>query len=99
MLALLTVDADIDEKSLNGFTSLYLAAQEGHVDVIKVLLIRGASINEVDKCDRHAWIFIASQKGHVEAMHTLAEAAVEEAIEWEKKRAYLYDQQADYSVK
>ncbi len=37
---------DIDAKTLKGPTSLYIAAQSGHKDVVELLLANGAGVRE-----------------------------------------------------
>ena len=37
-----------------GYTALHLAAEDGHVDVVKVLLQNGADVNAVDSKDQTA---------------------------------------------
>jgi serine/threonine-protein phosphatase 6 regulatory ankyrin repeat subunit B len=56
----------------NGETALYLAAQDGHSDVVKVLLKNKANANII--CTNNATpLFIAAQEGHSEVVKVLLE--------------------------
>ncbi|KAJ8524963.1 hypothetical protein ON010_g16153 [Phytophthora cinnamomi] len=45
---LLVKGAAVDPKSSDGRTALFLAAEEGHFDIVRALLDNGAAINIVD---------------------------------------------------
>ena len=45
---LLAKGADVNARSKEGATPLHIAAQEGHKDVVLLLLTHGAAVNPVD---------------------------------------------------
>ena len=49
--ALLAGGADVDEPKTDGsgVTALYIACQEGHAEVVTILLDAGANVNQADK--------------------------------------------------
>ena len=53
-----------------GQTPLYMAAKQGHLEVLARLLERGAHVNAVDN-DGDTPIFVASQEGNLEVMELL----------------------------
>ena len=40
----------------DGRSPLYMASQQGHLDVVKTLIEAGANINQVDKVSTHTYI-------------------------------------------
>jgi len=54
-------------KDPNGWTSLMLASHYGHLDVIHLLLVNGAT---VDSHKDNGWtsLMVASQNGHLDVM-------------------------------
>ncbi|KAK8048380.1 hypothetical protein PG994_010110 [Apiospora phragmitis] len=68
--------ADADDKVLvrdsNGETSLYLATVEGHLEVVKLLIERGADVNAQGGYYGNA-LYAASSGGHKEIVQTLLE--------------------------
>ena len=55
------IDVDIVNK-LNDATSLFVAAERGHVDVMKVLIQNGADVNAVDE-DEETALHKAAEEG------------------------------------
>ena len=53
-----------------GFTALMMAASEGHIEVVRVLLLNGASVGIVDRDGDTASKF-AREKGHPEVLELL----------------------------
>ena len=49
-----------------------MASQEGHVDVVRVLLEQGAVIDNADD-DGYTPLYVASQEGHVDVVRMLLE--------------------------
>ncbi|KAF0717653.1 Aste57867_2175 [Aphanomyces stellatus] len=59
------IGAFINWKKKNGESPLFIASQNGHIEVATLLLANGADVNQDDK---YGWspLSIASQQGHVE---------------------------------
>ena len=66
--------ANIDCKDDNGFTPLMVAAQQGHVDTVKMLHERGADVFATNDYGSSA-ITIASQYNRAETVQYLVEEA------------------------
>ena len=69
----------------NGRTALMLASQEGHCQVVRLLLERGA---KVDLQDSKGWsaLMLACQAGHCEVAELLLESGADvdlQSLEWE----------------
>lgn len=60
----------LDMADSNSRTALYLAAEKGHTDCVKLLLDQGASIDAVDK-DGHTPLFAAGWHGHADCVKLL----------------------------
>ena len=54
-------------------TLLHIASQQGHLEIVKVLIASGGSVNEADN-DGATPLHIASQQGHLEIMKVLVAA-------------------------
>ncbi len=52
------------------WSALMMASQNGHAEVVKILLENGAQVNLKNKSDRSAFI-MASQNGHAEVIQIL----------------------------
>lgn len=67
-------DADVNDLAVGHFTTpLWIAAQQGHADVVRMLLMRGASIDATDNVDRRTPLLQAAQEGHTEVVRALLE--------------------------
>lgn len=64
--------ASVNVQSQNGFTPLYMAAQENHDDVVKYLLVNGA-IQGLATEDGFTPIAVAMQQGHDKVVTVLLE--------------------------
>eukprot|EP00731_Ephydatia_muelleri_P032845 Em0024g389a len=64
---------------------LYMASQEGNLDVVKTLIQAGANINQVTK-DNETPLFAASEKGHHDVVQSLLGAGsgsiVDSKFQW-----------------
>ncbi|CBN76136.1 EsV-1-199 [Ectocarpus siliculosus] len=67
---------DIDQGDPRGWTPLMFAAEEGHSNVIKVLLNRGASLLPVDDDDYTA-LLVSAQHGQLGVTNLLLEAGAQ----------------------
>src|SRR5947199_339475 len=75
--------------NLNGQTSLSWAAENGHVDVVKLLLNANANIEAADKKGPMPLISWAAKKGHVEVVKLLLNANANIEAEDNKGRTPL----------
>jgi hypothetical protein len=73
MRRLMAAGADVDERDVNRVTALHWAADEGHVEVLRVLM------EDKDAKDANGWTALhwAAFKGHVEAMRLLMESGAD----------------------
>jgi len=63
-LRLLDAKADPHAKAMDGITALAFAAQNGHVDATKTLLLGGARVNVKDSKKQNTPLHLAAAKGH-----------------------------------
>ena len=58
---LIEKDADVKKANNDGWTPLYIAAENGHLEVIKLLIKKGADVNKADNC---GWtsLYIATKR-------------------------------------
>ena len=61
-------------RSDTGTTPLHLAAKNGHLEVVRLLIEAGVDINKARTNDGATPLHIATQKGHVEVVSLLSEA-------------------------
>lgn len=72
MQYLISKGADVTRKKLGGATALWLAAQEGHLDIVKLLVEKHKMSPEQPRDDGKPPIFIAAQRGQDEMVRYLA---------------------------
>jgi uncharacterized protein len=65
--------ADINTKDKDGVTALWIASQQGHADVVKLLLSKGAEVNVRRNEDGITAVYIASLNGHADVVALLLE--------------------------
>jgi ankyrin repeat protein len=73
-----------------GLTPLLLAAREGHVDAVKVLLDAGADVNQVSAGDRTSPLLIATINGHLDLALMLLEKGADAQAASENNATPLY---------
>eukprot|EP01084_Bolivina_argentea_P149005 260384_1 len=61
---------DIDKSDIKGFTALYVASQNNHTFIVKLLLQNGADTNATNTIG-NAPLWIAALRGHVEVVRVL----------------------------
>lgn len=67
---LLDQGADVNEDDI-GFTSLIHAAREGHIDIVKLLLKRGANVNARSDDWNITALHFAVDRGHIDVVRCL----------------------------
>jgi len=55
----------------NGCTPMFVAAEKGHLEVVRVLVEAGADVNAAKTTDGATPVFIAAQNGHLEVVRAL----------------------------
>ena len=71
--------ADVDVRNKSGATSLFMASQEGHAEIVKLLLEAKADVNAKASVagKEYTPLSIAKRKGHTEIVRLLEAAAAE----------------------
>lgn len=64
---------DLNKPNKKGITPLHIAASEGHVDVLRILVEAKVDINVANNDGTRA-VFMAAQYGYIDALKTLIEA-------------------------
>lgn len=75
--ALLAADADVNQKSMQGYTALIKASQKGHLEVVRALIEAGAEVNAKGEWQGREGItplITAALNGHREIVETLLTA-------------------------
>ena len=89
-------NAEVDKTNNNGYTPLWIAAQLGKTEVVKLLLRGGADKNKA-RNDGDTPLIIAAYFGKIDAVRLLLEAKADvsirgdgskTALEWAKKRGH-----------
>lgn len=70
VISLLHKGADVNSKSLRGYTALHLAAKQGHAAMVKILFYWGAKLTIRD-CWGNMPLDLAIEEGHEETIETL----------------------------
>ncbi|MHC4620631.1 MAG: ankyrin repeat domain-containing protein [Planctomycetota bacterium] len=68
------VKANVNVEQTNGTTALMVAAQNGHMEIVKALLEAKADVNIQRKTDGVTALWMAAQNGHVEVVKLLLES-------------------------
>merc|ERR1719420_1490964 len=75
MTQLLDGGAAVDQTMVDGATPLYIAYANGHVDAARLLLDKGADVDQ--SRNGVTLLFLACQNGHVDAMRLLLDNGAE----------------------
>jgi len=70
---------DVNAKGKRNLTALMMAADKGHIKIVKILLKHGADVNAVND-DNHSALMIASRKGYIEIVRSLMRAGADPNI-------------------
>ena len=62
--------ADVDKAANYGRTPLFMASQDGHLEVVRLLVEKGADVDKADY-DDHTPLYIADLKGHFDIVDLL----------------------------
>lgn len=68
---LIESDADVSVRNKYGVTPLWMASQDDHAEVVKLLLAANADVNAADTTDGVTPLDIALQQGHSEIVRLL----------------------------
>jgi ankyrin repeat protein len=86
---LLDVKVNVNEKDKYEKTALMYASENGHCEIVKLLIINGADINIQDKGKLIA-LDMASMKRHIETMNVLSDIKNDHSINENKGIAFIY---------
>ena len=74
---LMKAGANIYTTNQYGRTALMFAAEAGHVDTLKLLINRGADVNDTDKVDGSTALIYAAKQGKAVSMNILMDAGAD----------------------
>jgi ankyrin repeat protein len=89
LVALLVARAAVNAAANEGFSPLFIAAQKGHVDILKLLIKAEGDVNQVTKEDKVSPLMIASVNGFVEAVELLLSNGADVHLKANKGRTAL----------
>ena len=70
--------ADLESGGRDGSTPLSVASQNGHVNVVRILIAAGANLDSYSPTA----LFLASQNGHAQVVRILVEPGANPSIPW-----------------
>ncbi|GFR16104.1 poly polymerase tankyrase [Trichonephila clavata] len=81
----------IDKGNKKSYTALHIACQEGHTDVVRVLIRHKANVDKMTNAqhDKLTPLMFASQKGHLEVVKLLIEHNAQVEMKDKKQRTAL----------
>ena len=71
VIALLVAKAAVNIADINGYSPLYYAAMEGHVEILKLLIKAKGDVNQCERRKGTSPLIVASGRGFVEAVELL----------------------------
>ena len=71
---LLDKGADVSRTDVEGFSAMHVAAQSGHLEVVKLLMKASRASLDAKMCDGSTPLHLSSQKGNCEVIRTLIKA-------------------------
>ena len=75
--SLLNDGADPNEAQGDGLTALHVAAQEGHVEIVRLLLDAGATVDAKSRIGDYTPLHLANQGAHTSVARALVEAGAD----------------------
>lgn len=95
---LLEYGADLEGLDESGSTSLYIAAEYGHLEVCQYLIDEGADVDVRSSCG-HSVVSIAATYGHLEVVQLLLDEAAcavpPEVVKGRKWKNFMFDSSVD----
>jgi ankyrin repeat protein len=70
----LSQGADVNEAEGDGLTALHVAAEQGHAEIVELLLARGASASPTTRIGSYTPLHLAAMGGHAEVAEVLLDA-------------------------
>ncbi|KAI9692467.1 MAG: hypothetical protein M1822_006698 [Bathelium mastoideum] len=74
---LLSCGADADEANSDSMTPMHIAAQHGHVDIIRILIKKGAKMSQAAGQHCRTPLHCAVLEGHIEAVRVLVQSGTD----------------------
>ena len=71
---------DLEAAGDDGCTSLYLAANSGHEEAVKMLTAAGSNVNVAAARTRFTPLHVAAQAGHAEVVEALLQAGADTGL-------------------
>ena len=77
---LIQAGGDVNEQTQYGSTTLHAASENGHVEVVKILIQAGGNVNTQRSSDGWTPLHWASSRGHVEVITALLAAGADKTV-------------------
>lgn len=87
--AIVNAGADVDGSINGGPTALMVAAQDGHINIVRFLLRNGADVNAMSKGGGATPLIVACTMGHIEIVKMLIEKGANVNLQKEGRRSAL----------
>ena len=72
--------ADVNALNKNGYTALMFASLNGHTDIVKLLIEKGANIDAGINLENETALMFSSKNGHIDVVKTLLEKGADVKI-------------------